>query len=74
MQCDMSVMFSKEMYREFIVDELEQQMEWLEYPVYHFDGVEQEQHLDYILGLKKLKAIQWTHVAGQPRPPITCIF
>lgn len=66
MQCDMSVMFSKEMYGEFVVDELEQQMEWLEYPVYHFDGVEQEQHLDYILGLEKLKAIQWTHVAGQP--------
>lgn len=66
MQCDMSVMFSKEMYGEFVVDELNGQMEWLEYPVYHFDGVEQEQHLDYILNLDKLKAIQWTHVAGQP--------
>ena len=66
MQCDMSVMFSKDMYREFVVDELKQQMEWLEYPVYHFDGIEQEQHLDYILGLDRLKAIQWTHVAGQP--------
>ena len=64
MQCDMSVMFSKDMYREFVVDELKQQMEWLEYPVYHFDGIEQEQHLDYILGLDRLKAIQWTHVAG----------
>ena len=66
MQCDMSVMFSKDMYREFVVDELKQQMEWLEYPVYHFDGIEQEQHLDYILGLDRLKAIQWPHVAGQP--------
>lgn len=66
MQCDMSVMFSKEMYGEFVVDELAHQMEWLEYPVYHFDGIEQEKHLDYILGFEKLKAIQWTHVAGQP--------
>ena len=66
MQCDMSVMFSKEMYREFVVDELKQQMEWLEYPVYHFDGIEQEQHLEHILSLDKLKAVQWTHVAGQP--------
>lgn len=66
MQCDMSVMFSKEMYKKFVVDELKQQMEWLEYPVYHFDGAEQEQHLEYILGLESLKAIQWTHVAGQP--------
>lgn len=66
MQCDMSVMFSQEMYKEFVVDELKHQLEWLEYPVYHFDGIEQEKHLDYILGLEKLKAIQWTHVAGQP--------
>ena len=66
MQCDMSVMFSREMYREFVVDELKHQSEWLDYPVYHFDGVEQEKHLDYILGIEKLKAVQWTHVAGQP--------
>lgn len=66
MQCDMSVMFSKDMYGEFVKDELCGQMEWLEYPVYHLDGVEQEQHLEHILGFEKLKAIQWTHVAGQP--------
>ena len=66
MQCDMSVMFSKDMYREFVVDELKKQMEWMEYPVYHFDGVEQEQHLEYILSLDRLKAVQWTHVAGRP--------
>lgn len=66
MQCDMSVMFSADMYEEFVLDELKQQMEWLEYPVYHFDGIEQEKHLVHILKLEKLKAIQWTHVAGQP--------
>lgn len=66
MQCDMSVMFSAKMYEEFVMDELNQQMEWLEYPVYHFDGIEQEKHLDCLLSLTKLRAIQWTHVAGQP--------
>lgn len=65
MQCDMSVMLSADMYEEFAVDELKQQMEWLEYPVYHFDGIEQEKHLVHILALEKLRAIQWTHVAGQ---------
>lgn len=65
-QCDFSVMISTEMYNEFVMPELEQQLEWIEYPVYHFDGVEQIRHLDSILSLKKLKAIQWTHVAGQP--------
>ena len=66
MQCDMSVMFSKELYGEIVVPELKEQMEWLEYPVYHFDGVEQEKHLDHLLMFEKLKAFQWTHVAGQP--------
>jgi hypothetical protein len=66
MQCDFSVMISPEMFNEFVLPELEQQIECIEYPVYHFDGIEQEVHLNYILGLKKLKAIQWTHVAGQP--------
>ncbi len=66
MQCDTSVMFSKAMYEEFVLDELYQQMDWLEYPVYHFDGIEQTRHLDLLLSLTRLKAIQWTHVAGQP--------
>lgn len=66
MQCDMSVMFSSDLYRDIVMDELEEQMEWLEYPVYHFDGIEQEKHLDYLLDLPGLKAIQWTAVAGQP--------
>ncbi|HHY83403.1 MAG TPA: trimethylamine corrinoid protein 2 [Clostridiales bacterium] len=68
MQCDMSVMFSPHMFEQFVLPELEQQMEWLEYPVYHFDGIEQERHLSMILSLPKLKAIQWTYVAGQPAP------
>lgn len=66
MQVDLSVMISPQMYEQFALPELEQQLQWIDYPVYHFDGIEQTQHLDYILGLKKLKAIQWTHVAGQP--------
>lgn len=65
MQADISVMLSPANYEEFILPELEEQIEWLDYPVYHFDGIEQTQHLDMILSLKKLKAIQWTHVAGQ---------
>ena len=66
LQCDMSVMFSKEMYERFAMPELIRQMEWCEYPIYHFDGVEQVRHLDLLLSLDRLKGIQWTAVAGQP--------
>lgn len=68
MQCDMSVMFSPDQYAEFVIPELKEQMEWIEYPVYHFDGKEQIVHLDYLLNLDKLKMIQWTHVEGQESP------
>ena len=66
MQCDLSVMLSPAMYEEFVLPELYEQMESIDYPVYHFDGVEQIAHLPYLLSLKKLKEIQWTYVAGQP--------
>ena len=68
MQCDMSVMFSPELYQKFVIPELKQQMEWEEYPVYHFDGKEQINHLEHLLSLKQLKLIQWTNVDGQESP------
>ncbi|WP_044295187.1 hypothetical protein [Robinsoniella peoriensis] len=68
MQCDMSVMFSPDCYQKFVVPELKKQMEWEEYPVYHFDGKEQISHLDHLLDLKELQMIQWTNVDGQESP------
>ena len=65
MQCDMSVMISNPMFKQFIMPELRAQSEFLEYPIYHFDGVEQIRHLDDLLSIPGLKAIQWTQVAGQ---------
>lgn len=66
LQCDMSVMFSPRMFEAFVLPSLLAQMAWCEYPVYHFDGAEQTRHLDLLLSLEKLMAIQWTAVAGQP--------
>lgn len=68
MQCDMSVMFSPDIYQEFTLPELVEQMEWQEYPVYHFDGQEQINHLEHLLSLEKLQMIQWTNVEGQESP------
>ncbi|MCL2544740.1 MAG: trimethylamine corrinoid protein 2 [Clostridia bacterium] len=68
MQCDLSVMISPDMFERLVAPELEQQMEWSAYPVYHFDGIEQERHLGHLLSLSKLRAIQWTNVDGQAPP------
>ena len=69
MQCDLSVMISNPMFKEFIMPELQAQCAMLEYPLYHFDGIEQLRHLEDLLSLPNLKTIQWTQVVGQP--PVT---
>jgi hypothetical protein len=37
-----------------------------DYPLYHFDGIEQLRHLDSLLSIEKLAMIQWTSVVAQP--------
>jgi hypothetical protein len=66
LQVDFSVMISPAMYEQFAMPELEYMTNWLDNSIYHLDGQEQIRHLDMILSLKKLNAIQWTPVAGQP--------
>lgn len=72
LQSDMSVMLSNPMFKEFIMPELQAQSEFLDYPLYHLDGIEQIRHLDDLLSIPKLRTIQWTQVAGQP--PCTDYF
>ncbi|PNT91073.1 hypothetical protein [Clostridium thermosuccinogenes] len=67
LQCDMSVMLSPEMFDQYIMDELRTQSSWMDYCLYHLDGVEQTRHLDKLLSVAGIHAIQWTNVAGQPR-------
>ncbi|MCL2287536.1 MAG: hypothetical protein FWC32_14385 [Firmicutes bacterium] len=64
-QCDMSVMVSPGMFDEFCMYELRKQSEFLDYSLYHFDGYAQTMHLDQMLSVKELDAIQWTNIAGQ---------
>jgi len=67
-QSDICCMISPELFEKYIVPELEAQCEMLDYPLYHLDGQEVVRHLDHLLSVEKLKAIQWTRVDGQPSP------
>ena len=69
MQSDMSVMISKPMFDEFVMPELTRQSEFLDFALYHLDGIEQIRHLDSLLSLPGLRCIQWTQVVGHP--PVT---
>lgn len=59
LQCDFSTMLSPAMFNEFVMPELERQLEFYDYAMWHLDGTAEIRHLDSLLSLKKLRAIQW---------------
>lgn len=59
-QCDGASMFSPQMFREFVVPALTAQCEWLDYSLFHLDGSQCLCHLDTLLGIEALTAIEWT--------------
>jgi hypothetical protein len=67
LQSDISIMISEEDFRTFCQPFLQQQCDKIEYTLYHLDGVDAIRHLDAILELKNLNAIQWTPGYGQPQ-------
>ena len=58
-QCDMSVMISQKMFEKFVLPSLDNVSSQIKRTIYHLDGKEQIQHLDMILSLKHVQAIQW---------------
>ncbi|MCX8082749.1 MAG: hypothetical protein N3D17_05075 [bacterium] len=58
-QNDFSCLVSSSVYKEFFLEELLWEIEYLDYSIYHLDGVEALQHLDILLDIPKLNAIQW---------------
>ena len=63
-QCDASAMFSPAMFQRFVVPALTAQCAWLDHSMYHLDGTQAVCHLDALLAIKELDAIEWTPQAG----------
>ena len=66
LQCDLSVMLSPAMFDEFALPELARKTEALERTIYHLDGPGEWRHLDSILSLPGLDAIQYVSLPGDP--------
>jgi hypothetical protein len=64
LQCDASAMFSPKMYKQFVVPALTAQCERLDHSLYHLDGTQAMLHLDSLLAIEPLDAIEWTPQAG----------
>jgi hypothetical protein len=67
LQVDLSVMISEDDFRTFSLPFLKEQTEKIDYTLYHLDGVDAIRHLDALLELENLNAIQWTPGYGQPQ-------
>ena len=66
-QCDYAYMLSPEKFRTFVLPFVKEQCERLDRTVYHLDGYGQIPHLDDLLSIDELDAIQWVPGAGKPQ-------
>ena len=65
LQSDVSCLLSPEMFDEYLLPFIEEQTRWVERTVYHLDGPDAVRHLDSLLELPNLTAIQWIQGAGE---------
>lgn len=59
-QCDISASLSPKMFRKFVAPHLDAQCKWLDCSLYHLDGTTCLQHLDTLLEIDSIDAIEWT--------------
>lgn len=65
-QCDFSAMMSPMQFKEFVQPSLIKQCSQLDYSLYHLDGPDAIKHLDAVLEIPDLDALQYTPTAGAP--------
>ncbi|MDR0219817.1 MAG: hypothetical protein LBI54_00240, partial [Lachnospiraceae bacterium] len=69
-QCDLSVMISPAMFERFVLPSLDKVSAAIGRGIYHLDGPGEINHLDMILSLKHINAVQWVPLPQQvPHQP-----
>jgi hypothetical protein len=65
LQSDFSYMISPQMFRRFVLPDLEQCCSVMDHAFYHLDGMGQLVHVDALLSIPLLKGIQWVPGYGK---------
>lgn len=65
-QCDFSAMISPDNFRTFVQPSLRKQCRLLNHSVYHLDGPDAIKHVEALMEIRELNALQWTCGAGKP--------
>lgn len=66
-QCDLGSMISPAMFREFVIPYLTEQCDRLDYSMFHLDGPDCLCHVDALMEIDSLNAIQWVPGAGEAK-------
>ena len=73
-QCDFCAMISPEMFRTFAQPSLRKQCRKLNHSLYHLDGPDAIKHVEALMEIKELNALQWTCGAGKPDGGCECWY
>ncbi|OGS22286.1 MAG: hypothetical protein A2252_06915 [Elusimicrobia bacterium RIFOXYA2_FULL_39_19] len=65
-QCDFMCMISPEHARRFVMPAVAEEAAYLDYSIFHLDGANALVHLDDILAIPDIDAVQWVPGAGKP--------
>lgn len=66
MQCDFASMISPDMFKEFVVPEVQKTCQRLDYTFFHLDGPNMVPHVEHLLNIEELDGIQWQPGASAP--------
>jgi 5-methyltetrahydrofolate--homocysteine methyltransferase len=66
LQSDLCYMISPRMFKRFVLPDLQACCDHIEHCIYHLDGKGELPHVDQLLAMEKLRAIQWIPGAGAP--------
>jgi len=67
-------MISEADFRRFVLPYIREQCRKIDYTLYHLDGVDAQRHLDAILEIEELNAVQWTPGYGEPQGGDPCWY
>lgn len=67
LQSDFSCLISPDMFDEFILPLIKEQLSYFPHTIFHLDGPDMIRHLDRLLSLPELNAVQWIPGAGAGR-------
>lgn len=66
LQCDLSAMFSPELFERFVLPRLKAKAAAMDAAIYHWDGPGELPHLDHIVSVPGIKALEYVSVPADP--------